>query len=60
MVAGGISYYGPGKLIFVAGTQDTKAYEIILNYFIDDIKFLNSKKEGRDIIFQQDNARCHT
>jgi transposase len=55
MVAGGISYYGPGELIFCVGTMDTKCYKRTLNYYKDDINRLHPM-----LYFQQDNAACHT
>jgi len=59
MVAGGISYYGPGKLIFISGMVDTNAYSKILKYFKEDIDFINQKHET-NLLLQQDNARPHT
>jgi hypothetical protein len=59
MVAGGISSHGPGKLIFVAGNQDSVAYNIMVKYFKEDVDFLSNKSE-KTILFQQDNAPCHT
>ena len=55
MVAGGISSYGPGKLIFCCGTVDGQSYRKALEYFREDVERLN-----QDLYFQQDNARCHT
>ena len=59
MVAGGISYYGPGKLIFISGMVDTNAYSKILKYFKEDIEFINQKHQV-NLLLQQDNARPHT
>jgi len=59
MVAGGISYYGPGKLIFISGMVDTNAYSKILKYFKEDIDFINQKHQV-NLLLQQDNARPHT
>lgn len=59
MVAGGISKFGPGKLIFISGNQDTKAYHKILKYYKEDIDFLNEKKKC-NLLLQQDNAPTHT
>ena len=58
MVAGGISYYGIGKLNFVIRTMDTCAYLQTLENFKDDINRLN-KKLNINLIFQQDGAACH-
>lgn len=55
MVAGGISYFGPGKLIFCVGTMDTVSYKRTINHYKDDIRRLNN-----NLYFQQDNASCHT
>ena len=59
MVAGGISSHGPGKLVFISGNQDSKAYEKMLKFFKEDIDFIN-KKCNVDLLFQQDNAPTHT
>ena len=59
MVAGGVSYHGPGKLIFISGMVDTNAYSKILKYFKEDIEFINQKRQT-DLLLQQDNARPHT
>mgnify|MGYP006372178767 FL=1 len=59
MVAGGLSAYGVGKLIFCAGNQDQKAYMKTLDYFNEDIIFLQQKYEGAKLLLQQDNASCH-
>ncbi len=59
MVAGGISYYGIGKLNFVIGTMDTCAYLQTLENFKNDIDRLN-KKFNLNLMFQQDGASCHT
>jgi len=54
MVAGGISYYGVGKLIFCVGTMNTNCYLPTLNYFKEDIQRLSP-----NLYFQQDGAKCH-
>lgn len=59
MVAGGISYYGVGKLNFVIGTMDTCAYLQTLKNYKDDIEKIE-KENKIDLIFQQDGATCHT
>ena len=58
MVAGGVSFHGPGKLILIAGNQDSNAYEGMLKYYKEDIDFLKLKS-GNHIYFQQDNASNH-
>lgn len=55
MVAGGLSYYGPGELIFCVGTMDTNCYLRTLEHYKNDVLRLNP-----DLYFQQDNATCHT
>ena len=55
MVAGGISHYGLGKLIFCIGTVDSFSYKQALNFYLDDIKRLNDS-----LYFQQDNAPSHS
>ena len=55
MVAAGVSYYGPGKLIFVTGTMNSFSYAQTLKFYREDIERLN-----KDLFFQQDNASCHT
>jgi hypothetical protein len=59
MVAGVITKYGPGKLIFISGNQDSKAYEMILNYYKEDIDYINNLKQC-NLLLQQDNAPTHT
>ena len=59
MVAGGVTMHCIGKRIFVSGNQDKYAYEKMLWFYEEDIKFLKSKCK-EDIIFQQDGAPNHT
>ena len=55
MVAGGISFYGVGKLMLLNGTENEFCYaQAILNYK-KDIERLN-----KNLIFEQDGARSHT
>lgn len=56
MVAGGVSKYGVGKLIFCIGTVDSYAYKQAINYYTKDIKNLSDDA----LLFQQDNAPSHT
>ena len=57
MVAGGVSYYGVGKLNFIVGPMDSCAYEQTLHYYQEDIEYY--KTLGVDLIFQQDNCPSH-
>ena len=57
MVAGGVSYYGVGKLNFIVGAMDSCAYEQTLHYYQEDIDYYKSL--GVDLIFQQDNCPSH-
>ncbi len=59
MVAGGISFYGVGKLNFVIGTMDTCAYLQTLKNYKEDIEKIKEENEI-ELIFQQDGATCHT
>ena len=54
MVAGGLSYKGVGKLIFITGTQTSFSYRQTLEYFKEDIERID-----KNLFFQQDNATCH-
>ena len=54
MVAGGVSFNGVGKLIFVTGTMTSFSYLQALEMYKDDINRL-----GKNLYFQQDNAPCH-
>ena len=58
MVAGGVSYYGVGKLNFIVGAMDSCAYEQTLQYYQQDIEYY--KTLGVDLIFQQDNCPSHS
>ena len=55
MVAGGISEFGVGKLIFCVGTMNTKSYCQTIGYYKEDVMRLN-----KNLYFQQDGASCHT
>ena len=57
MVAGGVSYYGVGKLNFIVGVMDSCAYEQTLHYYQEDMDYYKSL--GVDLIFQQDNCPSH-
>jgi hypothetical protein len=56
MVAGGISYYGQGKLVFLIGNIDSQAYRNVLSHYAEDIA-INLKRPT--LFFQQDNASIH-
>ena len=58
MVAGGVSYYGVGKLNFIVGAMDSCAYEQTLYNYQQDIEYY--KTLGVDLIFQQDNCPSHS
>jgi transposase len=55
MVAGGVSYYGPGKLIFCVGNMNAKSYRPALDFYKQDIDRLNP-----NLYLQQDGASSHT
>ena len=57
MVAGGVSKYGVGKLIFCIGTVDTYAYKQAIEFYNKDISELSPN--GSKLFFQQDNAPAH-
>ena len=57
MVAGGVSYYGVGKLNFIVGAMDSCAYAQTLENYKKDIEYY--KSIGVDLIFQQDNSPSH-
>ena len=55
MVAGGISFKGVGRQMFLNGTENEFCYaQAILNYKKDVDRL------GRNLIFEQDGARSHT
>ena len=58
MVAGGVSYYGVGKLNFIVGVMDSYAYAQTLDNYQKDIDYY--RELGVDLIFQQDNCPSHT
>jgi len=58
MVAGGVSSYGVGKLNFCIGTMNSFAYKQTLQNYEKDINYFH--QFGVNLIFQQDNAPCHT
>ena len=58
MVAGGISYYGLSKIIFVEGTMNNFAYGQTLIFYNEDIEDIN-RKNGTHLIIEQDGVFCH-
>ena len=58
MVAGGVSKYGVGKLIFCIGTVESIAYNQAIKYYQNDIESLSPNNQL--LYFQQDNAPSHT
>ena len=58
-IAGGINYYGLGKLIFLDGTMNEFSYGQALLFYQDDISRI-AKKACGEIILEQDGASSHT
>jgi len=58
MVAGGVSKFGVGKLIFYIGNVDSYAYKQAIEFYKKDIQHLS--KNNNQLFFQQDNAPPHT
>jgi len=58
MIAGGISYYGLSRLIFLEGTMNDFAYGQALMFYKDDIDAIRDK-HGIKLIFEQDGAATH-
>ena len=58
MIAGGISYYGLSRLIFLEGTMNDFAYGQALMFYKDDIDSIRDKY-GVKLIFEQDGAATH-
>ena len=58
-IAGGISYFGLGKLMFLDGTMNEFSYGQALLFYQDDIEQI-SKNENVKLIFEQDGASAHT
>ena len=58
MVAGGVSSFGVGKLNFCVGTMNSFAYKQTLINYENDMEYF--RRLGINLIFQQDNAPCHT
>ena len=61
MIAGGICKYGLTSLIFCSGTQNNYSYKQFLLFMKQDMeKIKNDNDLSENLIFQQDNAACHT
>ena len=61
MIAGGICHYGLTNLVFCSGTQNNFSYKQFLLFMKKDLdKFKIDNDLEYDILFQQDNAACHT
>ena len=58
MIAGGVSKFGVGKLIFCIGTVDTYAYKQAIEFYKEDIEKLSPN--DHKLFFQQDNAPAHS
>ena len=59
MIAGGISFYGLGKLMILEGTLNEFGYGQALLYYQKDIQKLN-QENNVNLIFEQDGAKSHT
>ena len=61
MIAGGICKYGLSNLVFCSGIQNNFSYKQFLLFMKNDkIKIRDENKLENNLIFQQDNAACHT
>ena len=58
VIAGGISFYGVGKLVFLDGTMNDFAYGQTLMFYKDDIDSIR-EKYNKILIIEQDGATCH-
>ena len=58
MIAGGISYYGLSRLIFLEGTMNDFAYGQACIFYKEDIDEIRDKY-GVKLIFEQDGAPAH-
>ena len=58
MIAGGISYYGLSRLIFLEGTMNDFAYGQALMFYKEDIDDIRDRY-GVKLIFEQDGAATH-
>ena len=61
MIAGGICKYGLSNLIFCSGTQNNFSYKQFLLFMKEDMDKIQKDNNLKEpLIFQQDNATCHT
>ena len=61
MIAGGICKYGLSNLIFCSGTQNNFSYKQFLLFMKEDMEKIQKENHLEEpLIFQQDNAACHT
>ena len=61
MIAGGICKYGLSNLVFCSGTQNNFSYKQFLLFMKNDMEKMEKEHNlNEKLIFQQDNAACHT
>ena len=61
MMSGGICKYGLSNLIFCSGTQNNFSYKQFLLFMKEDMEKIQKEYNLEEpLIFQQDNAACHT
>ena len=61
MIDGGICKYGLSNLIFFSGTQNNFSYKQFLLFMKEDMEKIQKEYNLEEpLIFQQDNAACHT
>ena len=61
MIVGGICKYGLSNLIFCSGTQNNFSYKQFLLFMKEDMEKIQKENHLEEpLIFQQDNAACHT
>jgi len=61
MIAGGVCKYGLSNLIFCSGTQNNFSYKQFLLFMKEDMEKIQKENDLKEpLIFQQDNAACHT
>ena len=61
MIAGGVCKYGLSNLVFCSGFQNNYSYKQFLLFMKKDMeKIKKDNNLEENLIFQQDNAACHT
>ena len=61
MISGGICKYGLSNLVFCSGIQNNYSYKKFLLFMKHDMEKINKDNNLKEnLIFQQDNAACHT